>query len=192
MDAHERGQLRRHTHVRLRVGSATGDGPGLCAVGPVPDSRPPGLRRRVPSPPHDAPPDCLQGNKIGEFRGDAQFKTWAFTFVMFEVSAELGRRFRRSCASLDTADRQSPQNGGDDQPLEELRAGELRTALLRAIEEVLTEHQRPIYVSVTLDGVPLDALAAQLGTNRNAIYETMFGARGETRAYLTAAGFRPA
>jgi hypothetical protein len=38
---------------------------------------------------HQAAADALMRitRKIGEFRGDAQFKTWAFKFVILEVSA---------------------------------------------------------------------------------------------------------
>ncbi|WP_241778856.1 hypothetical protein [Streptomyces sp. AcH 505] len=31
--------------------------------------------------------------KVGRFRGESKFTTWAFTFVVFEVSAKVGRHF---------------------------------------------------------------------------------------------------
>jgi RNA polymerase sigma-70 factor (ECF subfamily) len=31
--------------------------------------------------------------KLDEFRGDSRFTTWAYKFVMFEVSAKVGRHF---------------------------------------------------------------------------------------------------
>jgi RNA polymerase sigma-70 factor (ECF subfamily) len=37
--------------------------------------------------------------------------------------------------------------------------------------------------------VPLDALAAELGTTRNALYKTMFDARRKLRAALVANGY---
>jgi RNA polymerase sigma-70 factor, ECF subfamily len=40
-----------------------------------------------------------------------------------------------------------------------------------------------------LDGVPLDALAAELGSTRNAIYKTMFDARRKLRSALAANGY---
>jgi RNA polymerase sigma-70 factor (ECF subfamily) len=39
-----------------------------------------------------------------------------------------------------------------------------------------------------LNEVPPDALVAQLGSNRNAIYKTMFDARGKLLAALAANG----
>jgi RNA polymerase sigma-70 factor (ECF subfamily) len=40
-----------------------------------------------------------------------------------------------------------------------------------------------------LNGVPLDALLAEFGTNRNAIYKMLFDARGKLRAELVANGY---
>ena len=36
---------------------------------------------------------------------------------------------------------------------------------------MLTGHQRRIFVAIVLNDVPLDALVAELGSNRNAIYK---------------------
>src|ERR1700757_1666509 len=33
--------------------------------------------------------------KLGQFRGESRFTTWAYKFVIFEVSAKLGRHFWR-------------------------------------------------------------------------------------------------
>ena len=58
----------------------------------------------------------------------------------------------------------------------------------RAVTEELTDHQRHVFVALVVDGVPLDALAIRLGSNRNAIYKTMFDARRKLRAALVAKG----
>jgi RNA polymerase sigma-70 factor (ECF subfamily) len=45
--------------------------------------------------------------KIGQFRGESRFTTWAYKFVVFEVSAKIGRHFWRNPArSLDAEARQ--------------------------------------------------------------------------------------
>ena len=62
-------------------------------------------------------------------------------------------------------------------------------ALRRAVEEDLTEHQRRIFTAMVLDAVPLDVLAAELGSGRNAVYKTMFDARRKLRASLVASGY---
>ena len=40
----------------------------------------------------------------------------------------------------------------------------------------------------SVHGVPLDALVAKLGSNRNALYKTVFDARRKLRAALVAKG----
>ena len=45
-----------------------------------------------------------------------------------------------------------------------------------------------IFVAIAVDGVPLDALATELGSSRNALYKTMFDTRRKLRASLVANG----
>lgn len=40
-----------------------------------------------------------------------------------------------------------------------------------------------------LNEVPLDALVARLGTNRNAVYKAVFDARRKIRGFLVANGY---
>ena len=127
--------------------------------------------------------------KIGEFRGESQFTTWAYKFVIFEVSGKIGRHFwRKPTAPLETADwDRLPDRFGLD-PARESEWRDLLRALRRAIDQELTEHQRHVFTAVVLDGVPLDALAAKLGSTRNALYKTIFDARRKLRASLVANG----
>ena len=57
------------------------------------------------------------------------------------------------------------------------------------VQEELTEHQRRVFTAIAVDGVPLDALVAKLGSSRNALYKTMFDARRKLRASLVADGY---
>ena len=57
------------------------------------------------------------------------------------------------------------------------------------MDEQLTPRQRRVFVALVLNGVPLDALADELGTTRNALYKTMFDARRKLRAALVANGY---
>ena len=54
---------------------------------------------------------------------------------------------------------------------------------------MLTERQRRVFVALVLNSVPLDVLAAELDTNRNALYKTLFDARRKLRAHLVANGY---
>ena len=128
--------------------------------------------------------------KTGQFRGDSRFTTWAYKFVIFEVSAKIGRHFwRHPVVSLDAEgwDRLPARFGLD--PAQEAEGRDLLAALRRAVEEELTARQRQVFVALVLHGVPLDALVIELASSRGAIYKTMFDARRKLRAALAANGY---
>ncbi|MDA0159048.1 sigma-70 region 4 domain-containing protein [Solirubrobacter ginsenosidimutans] len=52
----------------------------------------------------------------------------------------------------------------------------------------MTPRQREVFVAIALNDVPIDVLALQLGSNRNAVYKNLFDARRRLRASLAAAG----
>jgi RNA polymerase sigma-70 factor (ECF subfamily) len=120
--------------------------------------------------------------KIGQFRGESRFTTWAYKFVIFEVSAKVGRHF--------WANPPAPMDAGDwDRLPDRFGLDPAREAVRRAVDEQLTPRQRQVFIAIVLDGVPLDALAVRLGSTRNAIYKTMFDARRKLRAALAANGY---
>ncbi|MEW2508391.1 sigma-70 family RNA polymerase sigma factor [Amycolatopsis sp. NPDC047767] len=138
---------------------------------------------------HQAAADALVRitRKIGEFRGDAQFKTWAYKFVMREVAVKVGRHaWRDPRVSLGGDGTRLAPASVRDEPFDQVQASELRAALVHAIENALTERQRNIFVGVAIDHIPPDTLAVELETNRNAIYKSVFDARRKIRAYLVA------
>jgi RNA polymerase sigma-70 factor (ECF subfamily) len=142
---------------------------------------------------HQAADDAMLAilGKLGSFRGESQFTTWAYRFVILEVSSKLGRHYWRQhpAAHLEAGDwDRLPDRLGAD-PGEHARHAELVKAVRQAVEETLTDHQRRLFVAVVLNEVPLDALVAQLGTNRNAIYKAVFDARRKIRAFLVANGY---
>jgi RNA polymerase sigma-70 factor (ECF subfamily) len=130
--------------------------------------------------------------KIGEFRGESRFTTWAYKFVIFEVSGKIGRHFwRHAGVPLEPGDWDRLPDRLGLEPAREAEWRDLVRALRRAIEQDLTEHQRRVFTALVLNGVPLDALAVELGSSRNAIYKTMFDARRKLRASLVAHGYMP-
>jgi RNA polymerase sigma-70 factor (ECF subfamily) len=141
---------------------------------------------------HQAAADAMLAivAKLDRFRGESKFTTWAYKFVMFEVSSKVGRHYWRTPAISLTAedwDRLPDRFGFDPARASERR--DFVRAVRRAVDEDLTEHQRRIFVALVVDGVPLDALAERLGTSRNAIYKTMFDTRRKLRARLVANGY---
>jgi RNA polymerase sigma-70 factor (ECF subfamily) len=128
--------------------------------------------------------------KVDKFRGESRFTTWACKFAIFEMSTKIGRHFwRHPTTSMDAEDwDQLPDRFGLD-PAETSEWGALVVALRAAVDHDLTDHQRRIFVAIVLNGVPLDALVAELGSNRNAIYKTLFDARRKLRASLVTNGY---
>ncbi len=121
---------------------------------------------------------------LRDFRGASRFTTWASKFPILEVSAVLRRRMWKEREV--TVDGDAPfevaSTFRDDERRDHL---ELIDALGIAVDEVLTEHQREVFVAVALNGVPIDIVAAQLGAGRGAIYKTLHDARRNLRARLS-------
>jgi RNA polymerase sigma-70 factor (ECF subfamily) len=139
---------------------------------------------------HQAADDAMLAilGKLGSFRGESRFTTWAYRFVVLEVSSKLGRHYWRQhpATHLEAEDwDRLPDRLGAD-PGQDAEHAELVKAVRQAVDETLTDHQRRLFVAVVLNEVPLDALVARLGTNRNAIYKAIFDARRKIREFLVA------
>ena len=141
---------------------------------------------------HQAAADALLAitGKLSGFRGESRFTTWAYRFVILEVSTKLGRHFwQKPTVALDAQDwDRLPDRFGMD-PADQAQWQGLVEALHRAVDEHLTQRQRQVFVAIVLQGVPLDALVVQLGSSRNAIYKTLFDARRKLRTALAANGY---
>jgi RNA polymerase sigma-70 factor, ECF subfamily len=128
--------------------------------------------------------------KLSQFRGESRFTTWAYKFVILEVSAKMGRHFwRRSDVPLDTEDWDRLPDRFGFEPAQESEWRDLFAALRHAVDTDLTARQREIFIAIVVNGIPLDALSVRLGSNRNAIYKIMFDARRKLRAVLVANGY---
>jgi RNA polymerase sigma-70 factor, ECF subfamily len=142
---------------------------------------------------HQAADDAMLAilGKLGSFRGESRFTTWAYRFVILEVASKLGRHYWRQhpAQHLETEDWDRLPDRLGTGPGEGAEHAELVKAVRQAVEETLTERQRLLFVAVVLDEVPLDALVARLGTNRNAVYKVIFDARRKIRGYLVAHGY---
>ena len=128
--------------------------------------------------------------KLDDFKGLSRFTTWAYKFAIFEVSSKLARHAwqrhppsRGDVELADVPDRLAPR------PTDHAERREQLVVLKEAIEGDLTPRQREVFVAVALNEVPIDVLALELGSNRNAIYKNLFDARRKLRASLAAAGY---
>jgi RNA polymerase sigma-70 factor, ECF subfamily len=127
--------------------------------------------------------------KLGDFRGDSRFTTWAYKFALYEAAAKMrkkawqGREISLEAETwpLIADERQrTPQQGAE--------TAELITVIQRAIESELSPHQREVLVAIALNDVPIDVLAERLNTTRGALYKTVYDARQKLRAALAARG----
>jgi RNA polymerase sigma-70 factor (ECF subfamily) len=126
--------------------------------------------------------------KLGSFRGDSRFTTWAYKFALYEVATALRRHVWRDRevplereAWVQLADlRQSPHASAEQR--------DLFAALHSAITEDLTPHQRTVLLALALNDVPIDVLAEQLETTRGALYKVLHDARRKLRSALAARG----
>ncbi len=127
--------------------------------------------------------------KLHEFRGLSRFTTWAYKFAVFEVSTKVARHaWRRQPPSRQEPALERLPDALAARPGDRLERQEQLEALRGAIGE-LTERQREVFVAIALNDVPIDVLAIDLGTNRNAIYKNLFDARRNLRAKMAAAGY---
>jgi RNA polymerase sigma-70 factor (ECF subfamily) len=128
--------------------------------------------------------------KLGDFRGESRFMTWAYRFVILQVSSTLGRHYwRNPPVALDAGQwERLPDRFGID-PARHAESAGILTEVRRVVDEELTGHQRRVFVAIIVDEIPLDALAAELGLRRNAIYKVIFDARRKIRRALVASGY---
>jgi RNA polymerase sigma-70 factor (ECF subfamily) len=128
--------------------------------------------------------------RIDDFEGLSRFSTWAYKFVIFEVSNKVARHaWRHHPPSAEDLTWDELPDSLAPRPSDQAERREQLAALTKAIEEDLTPRQREVFVAIALNDVPIDVLALQVGSNRNAIYKNLFDARCRLRACLAAAGY---
>jgi RNA polymerase sigma-70 factor (ECF subfamily) len=141
---------------------------------------------------HQAAADAMVAilAKLGEFRGESRFTTWAYRFVVLEVSGKLGRHYwRNPPVVLDEGQwERLPERLGVD-PQRYAEAAGILAEVRRIVADELTSHQRRVFTAIVVDGIPLDALADKLGLGRGAIYKVIFDARSKIRRALVAKGY---
>ena len=126
--------------------------------------------------------------KLDAFRGLSRFTTWAYKFVVFEISAKVAhhawRRQPPGIAELTWDHLSDPRARRPEDSLEE----QVQLRVLSGAIGELTDRQREVFLGIALNDVPVDVLAVKFHTNRNAIYKNLFDARRRLREKLSAAG----
>jgi RNA polymerase sigma-70 factor (ECF subfamily) len=167
--------------VRIAQGEVRRRGPRLRITGP-----------ELEDLAYQAAADALMAitRKLGQFRGESRFTTWAYRFVILEVSDKIGRHFwQNPGVPLDAEDWDKLPDRFGFEPAREAEWRDLLAALRRAVDTELSPRQRRVFIAIVVNAVPLDALVIELGSNRGAIYKVMFDARRKLRAALAANGY---
>ena len=159
------------------------------------------VARRRPTLPHlrgneldeialEAADDALMSvlARLDDFRGASRFTTWVYKFALLEAAVKLRRRAWQGREIPLEPESWSLFASTALEPDDQAEQSELLSVLRRAIEDVLTPHQRRVLVAVALNGVPIDVLAERLNTKRGALYKTLHDARRKLRKHLGAAG----
>jgi RNA polymerase sigma factor (sigma-70 family) len=143
---------------------------------------------------HQATADALMAisERLERFRGEARFTTWASKFVIFNVSTKINRHvWRRHEIHYETEDWFRLASRFDLGPEDEAQVREFAAAVSSAVEETLSDRQRLVFVATVLNGMPIDVLADELGSTRNALYKVLFDARKKLRLALVSGGYLP-
>ena len=159
------------------------------------------VARRRPTLPHlrgdelediatEAADDALMSvlKRLDDFRGASRFTTWVYKFALLEAAVKLRKRAWQGRELPLEPESWSVFASGAHDPAAEAEQTELLSTLERAINTVLTSHQRRVLAALALNGVPIDVLADRLNTTRGALYKTLHDARQKLRAHLAERG----
>lgn len=131
-------------------------------------------------------------DSIDTFQHRSRFETWAMAIAIRVGISELRKRFYRD-VSIDLS------IGGDSMQVDlvdtEIYATEdhadrqrLLALLQKLIDQQLSDKQR-LAIRGTLEGLPVEEIAARMTSNRNAVYKLVHDARLKLRHAFEAEGF---
>jgi len=125
--------------------------------------------------------------RLGDFRGDSRFTTWACKFAIVEAGVKVRRHAWRGREVVLAPEFWPVVADTAPGPAQHAEAGDLLSALREEVGR-LTGRQREVFVAIALNDVPIDVLAERLNTTRGALYKTMHDARRKLRTALAARG----
>jgi RNA polymerase sigma-70 factor (ECF subfamily) len=129
-------------------------------------------------------------NKLGDFRGESRFTTWAYKFALLEAAVKVRRRAWQGREIPLQEEAWSAFGDSASSAGTHAEDAELFAALREEIEASLSDRQRQVLVAVALNDVPIDVLAERLSTTRGALYKTLHDARRKLRGALAERGLR--
>jgi RNA polymerase sigma-70 factor (ECF subfamily) len=127
--------------------------------------------------------------RLGDFRGESRFTTWAYKFALLEAAVKVRRRTWANRELPVEPETWTQFEHPSATPVERAEQAAFLAAIQEGVRTALTPHQRRVLVALAVNGVPIDVLAERLESNRNALYKTLHDARRALRAHLAAGGF---
>jgi RNA polymerase sigma-70 factor (ECF subfamily) len=137
-------------------------------------------------------------DRLETFEGRSRLTTWVHTIAVRIALTKL-RRARWKEVSLDELQsgptsrdkmREMPDPSTDVAAAAEQH--ELMAMMEKTMAEVLTEKQRTALAAVAIHGMPIEEVAARMGSNRNALYKLLHDARLKLKDHFTERGMPPA
>jgi RNA polymerase sigma-70 factor (ECF subfamily) len=133
-------------------------------------------------------------DNLDSFRGESRFTTWAHKICVRTAFAEMRRSRWRDVSLEEVIDRQEESVSASTDPLTDPERAATKGMILaqfrRFIDEELTEKQRTALLA-GLGGMPLEAIADRMGTNRNALYKLLHDARKRLKRRMEAENLLP-
>lgn len=128
-------------------------------------------------------------SKLDEYRGASRFTTWVYKFALLEAGVKVRRRAWQGREVVLASESWEAFPSQQVSAQRRLELGETLGELAAAVDDVLTPHQRDVFVALALNEVPIDVLAERLGTSRGSLYKTLHDARAKLRRVLVSEGY---
>ena len=131
-------------------------------------------------------------DSMDRFQHRSRFETWAMAIAIRVGMSELRKRYYRDvsidfhsggdCLRIDVIDTSA------DATKDHAGLQSLLSMLQRMIDERLSDKQR-LAIRGSLEGLPVEEIAARMASNRNAVYKLVHDARLKLRQAFEANGF---
>lgn len=123
-------------------------------------------------------------SKLGEFRGDARFTTWARRFADLEVPGKIRRRLGHARETPTDPDTTAITASPHASPEQRVEARELARTVGHLIAHELTNRQREVLIGLAIHDLDTDLLAQRLDSTPGALYKALHDARRKLKNEL--------
>jgi RNA polymerase sigma-70 factor (ECF subfamily) len=129
---------------------------------------------------------------LHSFRGECRFTVWAQKIAVRTAFAETRRSRWRDVSLEEVIFRQGESRSTQGDSLADPERAAVQAIIMaefrRFIDEELTDKQRRALLAA-MGGMPLEAVADRMDTNRNALYKLLHDARKRLKRRMEAEGF---